>query len=584
MIQKYKSRFCIEIMLAFYWCAFLLQTDSYYVPYLLVGIAGICCYVVRMVNEKDRNAYAASREKRLTLIYSAVLAMAVVLANYRYFDGISEGKYVTLRKLVSAVLVLGGGVVLFREILIRLSKTDFQSNKIHLKNKHLFWGILWTIMVVTNAIVLFGSQYPGELTPDSLSQMSQLLTHTYSNHHPYYHTQIIHVLIWIGYALFGEINSAVATYSVFSIIVMASCFLYVTKTVYECTENYKIATVVFIGYLIMPFHIMYSITMWKDVFFGAAVTFFVVACYRIVSSIGNHKANYMIAFAAAIGMCLLRSNGLVAFFLSAIAFMVLFGKKEKKMLIMFAAVLLASFILKHPVLNLLQVTQPDLIESLSIPAQQVARVVADGEELTAEQRAVLSEVVDIEKIPETYSSVISDPIKKLVREKNNQNYIEEHTGEFLKVYLQLGLRYPYKYVEAWIDQTRGYWNAGYSYWRWASDVDENNLGIKRTVFSEGIDNIVGKYLGLWDTSPFLQLFLCIGVYVWIIAALSYRAVVRKNKKALFTTIPFLAIILTLMVATPVFAEFRYAYAIFCGFPFVVVAAFASCREKENVEL
>lgn len=37
-------------------------------------------------------------------------------------------------------------------------------------------------------------------------------------------------------------------------------------------------------------------------------------------------------------------------------------------------------------------------------------------------------------------------------------------------------------------------------------------------------------------------------------------------------IPFLALIFSLMIATPVFAEFRYAYAIFCGIPFIVVIA------------
>lgn len=53
--------------------------------------------------------------------------------------------------------------------------------------------------------------------------------------------------------------------------------------------------------------------------------------------------------------------------------------------------------------------------------------------------------------------------------------------DFAKLYLQLGIRYPHKYIEAWVDQTRGYWNGGYSYWIWATEVYENPLGIQKTV-------------------------------------------------------------------------------------------------------
>ena len=36
--------------------------------------------------------------------------------------------------------------------------------------------------------------------------------------------------------------------------------------------------------------------------------------------------------------------------------------------------------------------------------------------------------------------------------------------------------------------------------------------------------------------------------------------------------PFLAVVLTLLVATPVYSEFRYAYAVFCGTPFLFAEA------------
>lgn len=62
-------------------------------------------------------------------------------------------------------------------------------------------------------------------------------------------------------------------------------------------------------------------------------------------------------------------------------------------------------------LDALNVKQPDTIEALSIPAQQIARVVVEEKELTDEQRVLLNNIVDVEKIPEVYSTIFQDPLK-----------------------------------------------------------------------------------------------------------------------------------------------------------------------------
>lgn len=574
MINKLKEHIWIEIVLIFFWCVFLTNADSYVGPYFLMGMLGICFIFRRTKSFSDDQE---SRKKKIvTSIYALALAAAVVLANYNFFVGFSNGKFDVCKKIFEAVLIFGSGAILFREILkgvmhIELIKVD---NK-PLKNEKIIFLILWGVLMLEYALFLFGSKYPGLLTVDSLSQVRQLMMHTYSNHHPYYHTQIIHIIILLGLKLFGEINKAVAVYSVFSIMVMSTCFMYAIKTIYAVTKNCKVMLITFAFYLIMPFHITYSITMWKDVFFGAMVTFFAVSCYRYIKTIGQIKINVIILILSAVGMCLLRSNGWIAFFMTTVIFIVLFGKKQRKLLFLFLCVLVSAYILKHPVLEVLHVSQPDRIESLSIPAQQIARVVTDSKQLTDKQKELLSNVVEIEKIPETYCSYVSDPIKNLVREKENQDYIMEHKWDFIRLYLQLGIRYPHKYIEAWVDQTRGYWNSGYSYWIWATGVSDNSLGIYQTVKCSRIDDFFQEYLSLWRSSPFLQMFISIGFYVWWILIASYRMIMNKDKKAFFTTIPFMAVILSLLVATPVFSEFRYAYAIFCGFPFIFAMAFVN---------
>lgn len=150
----------------------------------------------------------------------------------------------------------------------------------------------------------------------------------------------------------------------------------------------------------------------------------------------------------------------------------IFRKKQYRIILSLVFVLIFSFIMKRPVLAMLNVSQPDTVESLSIPMQQIARVVVDENDLSSQQTELLSKVIDIEKIPDSYSPILHDPIKLLVREKGTVKYLKEHIAEYTKLYLELGLKHPIKFVEAWVDQTKGYWNGGYEYWRWADGVDK----------------------------------------------------------------------------------------------------------------
>ena len=70
----------------------------------------------------------------------------------------------------------------------------------------------------------------------------------------------------------------------------------------------------------------------------------------------------------------------------------------------------------------------------------------------------------------------------------------------------------------------------------------------------------------------LRLFLCIGLFVWIDIVILMIALLKKDKLGAFVAMPILVIVASLLVATPVFSEFRYIYAAFCSLPMVAVIA------------
>ena len=347
-----------EAILIFYWMLCLLRADSYYAPYLLVALAGIYCRIVRCVKHTGAEDGMTKGERWFTRVCAAAFSLTVTVANYRLYSYLDGTKLENLGKIVVGITLLLGGYILFHEILCGLYRhTDIVTERTAEK-KHTpwLWVGMWVLIVAVDCFVLFAAEYPGVLTPDSISQMTQLLSGVYSNHHPYYHTQIIRACILAGLALFDDLNAAVALYSVFSVMVMATCFVYTVATIDTVTGRRKLTIVAFIWYLIMPFHIIYSISMWKDVFFGASMAGFVVSLYRCMNHIGRKTPNYIVLGITGLCVCLLRSNGWIAFIASTLVFLILFRAEYRKILFLFVGILAASFILKHPVLKALNVT------------------------------------------------------------------------------------------------------------------------------------------------------------------------------------------------------------------------------------
>ena len=345
MKTRERIKIIVECISILYWLLFLRNVDSYYIPYLVVGLAGICLGLRRYI--KKIEVLLSKKEYWITEIFAISMSCMVLLANYQYFIW-SESGFDNLKKIIAVILIFWGGFINFKEIMLGIA--NWSGIETRTQNKcpkdKLIWFGMWALIVAVNSFILFVAVYPGTLSPDSISQMTQLLEGSYSNHHPYYHTQIIHFWINIGMWLFDDINAAVALYSCFSIAMMALCFVYVVETVDKVTGSRKIAVMMFIWYLIMPFHITYSFTMWKDVFFGAVVTGLVVSTYRYLHEIGKQKFNFLIMAIMSIGVCLLRSNGWTAFFLTVLSFIILYKTKYKTLIIMFAIVIAGTFVMK----------------------------------------------------------------------------------------------------------------------------------------------------------------------------------------------------------------------------------------------
>ncbi|MDE7311321.1 MAG: hypothetical protein K2N87_06835 [Eubacterium sp.] len=583
--EKIKKKEILQIGVMFCWLLLLADTDAYYAPYLFVGILSFLCLC--MNHEKKR--YLKRKDQLLTRMSAVFFSFFVLLANYSIWSGIDypefAGSFFRRFYQLGLLLLLSiGGYVVMKNILlfaaVRWEKTSLKEEKILKLAPITVFFLSFLVLSVWNLFILFSCRYPGLLTYDSMNQIEQFISGLYSNHHPFYHTILLRFFVTAGFKIFGDMNAAVAVYHVFQILFMAMCFSIIVLTLYEMKVKIKIICFAAAWYLLMPFHIVYSFTMWKDVMFGGFVSLFIVSAFRILRTVGKHVFfNYVLLMVSGIGVCVFRSNGLLAFLIIFLVFIILFGKKEKRVCFLMFTTIAISFLMKHYALEILGVSQPNLEEALSIPLQQIARVAVDHNDFSDQQRAALCQVIEVDAIAEAYTAWSSDPIKNLVQNKRSQQYIIDHKFELLKTYIEIGCKHPFTYIKAWIDETKGFWNAGYPYWRWTDGVMENPYGIKQTVHSSFMDRYLKDYLWLFSEHRFLQLFLSIGFHIWINLFLCVMSIIRRDKVGISICVPVLAILATLVISTPVYAEFRYIYAVFCSLPFLIVAVFSKAETK-----
>ena len=558
----------IQLILIIGWTLSLIKTHSEFSIYLVAAAAAVLSCIFTELK------ITLLRNKVMTGIAAVIMSLCVTLANYRIAAVYTDN---TILAALIFVFIFISGYTVFANIMKWVFQHTegfaWKSVQHKLKAGHAFIIVFAALTLIYSVILVIG-YYPGVLTPDSITQLDQIGSGVYTNHHPFFHTMLIRLCLWLGNTIFASANIGTAIYSELQIILLAASLAYVLMTLHQMKLSYKLTVPVFAWFVLMPYFFLYAITMWKDTLFGAACAVLVTSLFRLTNRIGRSWSNYILLVLGSLGTCLLRSNGWLVFICLLIVSLFVYGKKFRKMLFVLFVSLMVSVVLKYPILSALNVTQPDLIESLSIPCQQIARVLADGEELTADQTALLANVIDVDKIAGEYLDYTSDNIKLLVRAKDNQDYIKEHKLEFIKLYIEIGLQHPASYFKGWVDETVGYWNGGYGYWS-STEIELNNSGISRTVNSYKLRSLLDKYTDLFTNCPVTQPLTASGLCTWIAIGLLAVGIARKKKSAVLT-VPALALVATLMIATPICAEFRYEYAAFTTLPVMFFASFGKC--------
>lgn len=423
-------------------------------------------------------------------------------------------------------------------------------------------------------------QYPGIMTPDSINQFEQILgLIPYSNHHPWAHTLLFGLLYKIGYTLTGNMVIAVSLYTLFQMCLLAGSAAYLVSTLRAHRIRPSVLLLITAFYALVPYNAVFSVTVWKDIPFAAAALFFSCAILRLVLT-GNARLPEIAVFIiSGVMICLFRSNGWYAFLL-LFPFLVFFYRRQAKAVYpALAFILFFAAAVKYPVMKAVPVEQPDFIESVSIPMQQITAVICNDRPLTEEELALIEQVVDLTYIHELYNPTFADNIKELVR-AGNQDFLVSHKGDFFRLWVDLGLRYPMDYLTAYVNQTYGYWYPDSFYLvAEAEGVSATDLGVSHTPLIGGPLVVKGKEIAikLGGMVPIYGTLWSMGVICWIMFFSIGTVIIRREYRKLACYLPSLALLFTVLIATPVATEFRYVYFMVFSLPFYLLTAMLPAR-------
>lgn len=471
-------------------------------------------------------------------------------------------------------------------------------SKGHRRQGHWRIWLLFSLLCLFCYLPYYLMYYPTWFNNDAVWQMQQAFgMAAKSNHHPYFHTLIIKVFLAAGNFLFGNLTAAVAFYTFFQMAMVSAVFGFLLFLLYKKGTGVFWLLLAAGFYALLPVNAMFSICMGKDAWFTAAFLLFtwaVSACVREKDAAQAENAEdpgsaenavfrgwWVFYILTGLSVCLLRSNGIFVF-LGTSAFLILSSLGRKRMawrrrqpLFVSTAVVLTLYLFwQGPILSALHVEPPDTIEGLTMPTQHLLCAYKRGGSLTTEEIEMLERVVPLAEIDEYYNPYLFDMTKNYIRQNGHQEVIAENRGAYAKLWLSVGLKNPMLYLEGQIRQTAGYYalripHETYLYGDYF--MVENPFGIEaeRKLFSYDDSLVMGKFLQGFQT--LYGRIWSLGANTWLLLLGLACALYRRRGIAPY--LPALCLLISLLLAAPVYNEFRYAYGVFAALPLLLSISF-----------
>lgn len=313
-------------------------------------------------------------------------------------------------------------------------------------------------------LVVFLGVYPGFFVYDAQDELMQVITRSFSTHHPLFHVLLMGGTVQLIHKLTGSYNAGIACYTLLQMAVLSLIFGYGIRKLKEEGMGRRGGILLLAYFGGFPTIVMFSLCSAKDGLFTGMVLLMVLmlcAFFRDPAGFFQKKGYCACLFLSSCLMMLLRNNGFYAFFVFVVLLTLLFLKAEwklcrKKMLLVCAGAMLAFLVVNKGFAFVLYADDSENQEILTVPIQQLARVYSmEGDTLTEQQKETLFEILPEEAL-KRYNPKVSDPVKV---DFDNEAY-EADKGKYRRLWSDLFREHPFGYLNAWFMTSYGFWYPG----------------------------------------------------------------------------------------------------------------------------
>ncbi len=416
--------------------------------------------------------------------------------------------------------------------------------------------INWSLMFLLG-IPVFLAEFPGFFVYDAQEELNEVLTRTFTTHHPLFHVLLLGGIIALFHKLTGSWNLGIAMYILLQMLVITAIFAYAVTYLQRkgAGRKWRIFWLVFYG--AFPPIVMYTLCSCKDGLFSALLLLLTILLVQLLDEreafLSDKKKVAAFVLTATI-MPLFRHNGFYAY-LVFVPFAILYFRKVLKPVLvgMLTAPVILYLVLNGALGALCHVEEvTHHQEMLTVPIMQLARVYTyENDSLSEEDKALIESY-----IPENNLSKYTPRVSDLVKVDFDNALYEESKGDFWKVWWKLFLQHPASYLNAWLLTSYGYWyppaiinvyggNTVYTFTYEGSSYFgyEVEPPGERISLIPPLDNLY-RYISIGNfqkDNPLLRLFFTPGLYVFIyMFVFAYRLYRKKFGQIL----PFLPMILT----------------------------------------
>ncbi len=465
----------------------------------------------------------------------------------------------------------------------------------------LFFVVLGIIFLCWLPVLL--AYYPAVMSFDFHRQSQEAARGFiwFNSYQPLAHTWLIWVAFQIG-NLFGSLQTGMVFYSIFQMLVLALSLSYSCSVVYRFV-NRKWALILLVGfYAFFPYISILSVTVTKDVIFSALFLVFVcLFIERTFFATGKKKLIIDILWVLeGIVMVLFRNNALYAAALFIVIWLFMGEKKQRLRILALGLCLMiggkGALEGMHVILG--TEIRGSQVEMFSVPIQQFGRVGdLHGDTLDEKTRALIDTYVP-ERIWDEYYPPISDTLKGTVGQFTFDETWKGHYGELLKAWIQVGIRYPNEYIDAFLELTAGYWSfddvtwaellgygleermgALYTYNSTVSEVLPEGIAheTKFPWLENALENIVSA--NSFYKWPILGNLFKPALYCWGLILIAVLCFYNFDKKKILITLFPLAYFATLLLGPVV--QVRYVLPLIVTLP-VLLAMLVHHERTENI--